>query len=136
DFDRQRRFYERHGFDQIVDQKQLGAEGIWSEGWGVDDRETLRRALARIDEPRPRGQPFFLVVQSAAAHHPYALPPDADVPPLADDAQRPEKYARALRFLDARISQLLEGIEARGLEGDTLVLVVSDHGEGWGEDRG
>ena len=135
-FDRQAKFYARHGFDAIRDQSQIEREGVWSTGWGVDDRETLRRALAQIDAPRAPDAPFFLVVQTATAHHPYELPPDAGVGELGPDATRAEKYARGLRFLDDRIEQLFEGLAARGHADDTLVLVVSDHGEGWDEFKG
>lgn len=151
-FDRQRRFYERHGFDRIADQGdqaralELGGQGhtTWNAGWGVDDRVTVATAFDWIDAHQsqqrflPSGvpQPFFLVVQTAAAHHPYELPDDVDLPPLPVDAKRPEKYARALSFVDQQIESVFAGLEARGLDENTLVLVVSDHGEGWGRNKG
>ncbi|MFT7624885.1 MAG: hypothetical protein ACI9WU_004076, partial [Myxococcota bacterium] len=46
-----------------------------------------------------------------------------------------ERYAQGLAMDEATIASFLEGLRARGLEQDTVVVLVSDHGEGLG-DRG
>lgn len=42
-------------------------------------------------------------------------------------------YHEDIAFTDAQIGRLLEHVRARGLERDTLIVVVADHGEEFGE---
>jgi arylsulfatase A-like enzyme len=42
-------------------------------------------------------------------------------------------YAAETEFVDAQIGRLLDGLEARGMMQDTLIVVASDHGEGLGD---
>ena len=42
-------------------------------------------------------------------------------------------YAAEIHYADREIGRLLDGLEARGLADDTLVVVVADHGESLGE---
>ncbi|WP_419181127.1 sulfatase-like hydrolase/transferase [Haloarcula litorea] len=38
-----------------------------------------------------------------------------------------------MRFLDREIARFFSGLETSGQYGDALVIVVSDHGEGFGQ---
>jgi len=42
-------------------------------------------------------------------------------------------YDGAIRELDSQVSRLVDGLERQGVHDDTLVVVTSDHGEGFGE---
>lgn len=42
-------------------------------------------------------------------------------------------YARSVRYMDDWLSAVLEGLDARGLLDETVVVVTSDHGENFGE---
>jgi len=42
-------------------------------------------------------------------------------------------YDGAIRELDEHISRVISGLEGRGVHDDTLVVITSDHGEGFGE---
>ena len=55
-----------------------------------------------------------------------------DVPDAALGRMR-HLYARAVRYLDDWLAQLLERLDRRGMLESTLVLVTSDHGENFGE---
>ncbi len=44
-----------------------------------------------------------------------------------------QRYAEEVAFVDARIGELLEALEVRGLLDNTLVVLTSDHGEGLGD---
>lgn len=44
----------------------------------------------------------------------------------------PQRYRVVARDVDAQFGRLLEGLEARNLDRSTLVMAVSDHGEGLG----
>jgi len=72
-------------------------------------------------------EPFFLFAHYYDAHAPY---------------EPPEKYSRAfpgrpydgeIAFADEQVGALLEFLEQRGMLARTLVVLVSDHGEGLGD---
>ena len=61
----------------------------------------------------------------------------AGVDPDVYNAHQLDWYDGSIRGLDAEIARLMEGLEQRGVAGDTLLAFVSDHGEefmdhGWG----
>ena len=71
--------------------------------------------------------PFFLWVHFYDPHHPY-------VPPEPYSSRfRSDPYAGEVAFMDAAIGRLLHALAAKGLEAETLVVAVADHGEGLGE---
>ncbi len=43
-------------------------------------------------------------------------------------------YDAEIRYTDAEIGRLLDGLDARGLSAETLIVFLADHGEGLGED--
>ncbi len=87
--------------------------------------ETVARARAWLD--RQHGQPTFCWVHIAEPHFPYA-PPE----PFASRF-RGAPYDGEVAAADDALQPLLEPIVSRGRDGDTLVLLTSDHGEALGE---
>ena len=106
--------------------------------------------------------PFFLYLHFLDAHWPYPVPDEyatlwadaasielyrgADSKALRDaihDGEVPfgaaerealvALYDGSLRYLDDQLRLLFEGLERRGLAEDTIVALVSDHGEEFGE---
>jgi arylsulfatase A-like enzyme len=49
--------------------------------------------------------------------------------PLAEDKLLAEAYAGEVAYMDLCLGRFLDGLEARGLLKDTLVVVTADHGE-------
>ena len=121
-----------------------------------DAAELRRRALALLD--RSPG-PSFLYVQFMDPHGPY-LPPREYLPPafryedfysyypfmglrgrgiLGTDAFRPrlenlrQRYASEVRYLDAELGRFFEALRARGRYEESLIWVLADHGEAFGE---
>ena len=87
------------------------ASAFHSEGSSrADPRELFRRITSRrLDEPGPA-----------------SLPP-ADVSRLRD------LYDGVIAFADGEVGRLLEGLDARGLLEESLVIVTADHGDEFGE---
>jgi arylsulfatase A-like enzyme len=125
-WDQQMRFFRHRALDLVWDMhSQPGHASAWKSGWAVDDRLTVANALALIAQPRKK--PLFLLVNLGAGHHPYeALPEHVDRPLPT----RREAYRRAIGTADARLHDLVEGLELAGRLATTLLLVASDHGEG------
>lgn len=114
-----------------------------------DPARLADRAIAELD--RAGGQPLFLTVFFSAAHFPYASPdpyyrrygaPDYDgpyryqKPPLApapateaDRKQIRALYDGAVAATDAAIARVLDRLQRDGLAGDTIVVLLADHGE-------
>jgi arylsulfatase A-like enzyme len=114
-------------------------EGLPVTG-GFDRRAaaTSARALAWLTHERPRDQPFFLWVHFFDPHAPYDPPAPYDrVFSVAPDATPTERaiaaYDGEVRYADEHLGRLLDALESEGLARDTIVVVVSDHGEGLGQ---
>ena len=95
---------------------------------------------------RDRSRPFFAAVWTIQTHFPYVvsrsgprpksagLPLGAEGRPDADSLPvRYGRYLAALQETDRAIGTLLDGWAARGLLDSTLVVVVGDHGEAFGQ---
>ena len=119
-------------FDVVLDWSSLpGREEAWHNSWGVDEGLAVRQVLAQADAARDA--PFFVLYGMSVAHHPYDTCAEDEATPLPDPRAA---YGRALRFVDARLRELWDGLVARGLTDRTLLVVVSDHGEGFGQHSG
>jgi phosphoglycerol transferase MdoB-like AlkP superfamily enzyme len=121
------------GFDLLEDAGAIG--GDLQSSFGVDEPATVDRLLGWIDTLRPDDR-FFVSYLPIAGHHPYAVPGDfAQVgrPISGDSSDELSRYKRALRYADAALGSLLDGLHARGLDDRTLVVVFGDHGEAFGQ---
>lgn len=108
------------------------------------------RALRELSRFREQGAPFFLTVFFSTSHFPYAAPgpyyrrfadpryrgpflyhkpPLAEVRTPADIEQVRALYDGAVAANDDAVRRLLQGLGALGLQDDTIVVLLSDHGE-------
>jgi lipoteichoic acid synthase len=89
-------------------------------------------------------RPFFAVLWTYQTHFPYLAPsggeervspPAGEAGQQASDSQdvRFARYLRALRETDKALGKLLQGLEQRGQLDSTLVVVLGDHGEAFGQ---
>lgn len=78
-------------------------------------------------------QPFLSVLWTECAHMPYIAP----LQPFGDGSLL-DRYDNCLYTVDAALKTLVEGLKARNLYEDTVLVVFGDHGEALGEkfDRG
>jgi choline-sulfatase len=86
--------------------------------------ETMRRALAWLDGI-PAG-PFFLFVHLYEPHTPYD-------PPEPFRSRSASAYDGEIAFADSIVGTLVADLKRRGLYDGTLLVVLSDHGEGLGD---
>lgn len=141
-----------NGFEQGFD--------VYEDGAG-DARDIRWRALDWLDA-QDGDRPFFLYLHILDAHWPYPVPEeyatlfatgeevarfrasdsrelrdainDGDASFEAEDRRALEAlYDGSLRYVDTEIGTFLRGLEVRGLDENTIVSVVSDHGEEFGE---
>ena len=117
------------GFHTLQDAGDIG--GNHESSFGVDEPAAVANILSWIDGV-PRNQRFFVTYMPIAGHHPYERP-DPGPFPTNDEIGR---YRNALHYGDQSLGTLIEGIGARGLENDTLWIVLGDHGEALGQHEG
>jgi arylsulfatase A-like enzyme len=117
------------GFHTLQDAGDIG--GNHQSSFGVDEPAAVARILSWIDGI-PRNQRFFVTYLPIAGHHPYERP-DPGPLPTHDEIGR---YRNALHYGDQSLGTLIGGIGARGLENDTLWIVLGDHGEALGQHEG
>ncbi|MBY0278725.1 sulfatase-like hydrolase/transferase [Candidatus Binatia bacterium] len=124
------------GFDRFVE-RPLAGEARGTETF-LDGARFLRAN---------RGRRFFLFLHTYKVHAPYVsspayarfAPADDWSGPLAERGVPPEQrpfvdaYDRAIREADDQVADLLREIDRLGLAEDTLVVLLSDHGEAFGE---
>ena len=129
---------------QILDPKGAGAPGF-DRGFdtydapfhmrapGEDRYQSVERrgtkvvdgALAWLNQPQ-RG-PFFLWLHFYDPHDPY------DPPPPFNTRFANFPYDGEIAYTDSVIGKLLTALRSRGLYDESLIVVVADHGEAFGE---
>jgi arylsulfatase len=130
----------RYGLERFADAPQRPGD------------ETVERALEWLE--REAGSPFALMVHLFDAHDPSFVPPRDFLEPRLSfpvpeglgrlnpmsgwaESYRPEGlvelYEAELAFLCLQVQRLLDALERAGVAEDTLVCVVADHGEAFGE---
>ena len=116
------------GFDVLEDAGAIG--GIVESSFGVDEPSAVRRMLSWVDA-LPASQRLFLTYLPVAGHHPYVSP----VPgPFTGPGER-NAFRNAVHYGDQSLGALLEGLRSRR-RAPTLVVVMGDHGEAFGQHEG
>ncbi len=117
------------GFDTLEDAGDIG--GNRNSSFGVDEPAAVARILAWLDA-LPRGQRFFVTYLPIAGHHPYATPgPGPFV--VRDEI---DQYRNALHYGDESLGALMQGLQKRGLDRDTVWMIYGDHGEAFHQHDG
>ncbi len=110
----------------------------------VSDELVLERALDYLND-RELGRPTFMYLNFQATHFPYKIPETDQQPYQPSSTATIEfhythyatqhldrvinKYDNALRYVDTQVGQLIEWLKQNGLYENSLIVVVSDHGE-------
>ena len=135
----------KHGFDEFfgfagaaadyvshIDTEALdyhfydGANKVRVDGYLTD--LFTERAVRFIEKERTR--PFFLNLQYNAPHWPWQAPGDAVYPDSLRWARggSPEVFARMVQSMDDGVGRVLDALNKRGLDQNTLVVFTSDNG--------
>jgi hypothetical protein len=105
--------------------RRYGAVVEQRSSFGSDDAALYDLATRYLAE---RSGPFVAVLQPLGAHYPYEYPGK----PRAQGSDY-AAYRAALAYSDTLLGELVELLTERGLLKDTLLVVVGDHGEAFGE---
>ena len=124
-----RRFGFDRGFDVYDDHLPKGHDARrtpYVERFADATTDAVLRWLEAPATGTP-GRPFFLWVHYYDPHAPYEPPGEFA------ERFRTAPYDGEVAFADQHLGRLLHALEQQGLLGRTLVLAMSDHGEGLGE---
>jgi hypothetical protein len=117
------------GFVEGAYRETLERPGFERLGYfGLDDRGMLEPALDWI--AAAGGEPYFMTLLTSAPHHPYQTPGAALGDALADPRAA---YRRAIAAQDRLLEDLVSALAARGTLEQTVLIVLGDHGEAFGE---
>ena len=117
------------------------------EDYYVPGEHVTDRALATLKERDP-SRPFFMFLSYMDVHDPYFRHPydgyaishrgSGQLDPNDAEliAEMKSLYEGEARYWDAHFGRLVDGIREMGLFDDTMIVVVSDHGEEFGEHGG
>lgn len=137
-FQRVDRFLGQHSFDTAADMTTLGCKGQryigstpdWPNMDSVDDECTAAAVSSWIDHRA--GRPFLGVFWTGNTHWPY-FSQRVPQPGLYSLDERRNRYLGALRDSDQAIGKLLDHLDRTGVLSHTLVVVLGDHGEAFGQ---
>jgi lipoteichoic acid synthase len=131
-------FLEGKGFDHFADRRNircdiapyLGSTVEWPNLDSIDDSCTSKAMTDWIDAGGDR--PFFAMMWTGNTHWPYFFPKsDNQLVSMGDPYK--DRYLKALQASDASVGHVLAHLETQGLLESTLVVILGDHGEAFGE---
>ncbi|HUO84401.1 MAG TPA: sulfatase, partial [Thermoanaerobaculia bacterium] len=115
------------GFDSYDDDlrgSKISAKFMFRE---IPADRVADKALAWLNEKRPKEQPFFLWLHFYDPHADWA-PPKEIAAKFPDDP-----YSGEIHFADQQLGRVLDRIGEFGLHDDTLYVFTADHGESLGD---
>lgn len=118
------RFGLERGFDTYSDDMGETGYKIQPLEWQQPANTISDRALAWLEAEKKN--PFFCWVHYYDPHQPYVPPQHVMKPEL-------EPYDGELAFVDTQVKRIMDWLQASKLTERTLVVVVGDHGEAFGE---
>ncbi|MDP2062878.1 MAG: sulfatase-like hydrolase/transferase [Phaeovulum sp.] len=128
-------FAERAGFDLVLDSHEwdcaLGGMQYTGTDEPLDKKHdfcTVAEVMKWIDSDP--ATPFFVTLWTGMAHYPYFAGPN---PVSYVENQNQNDYLNAIRVIDEGLGMLVEDLRQRELLDSTLIVVLGDHGEAFGE---
>jgi len=124
------------GFEHVVDYRDWTcAEGVFEVESITDRFRNTSSDLCTADQinawiDATPDKPFFVAFRTGMTHYPYF--PGTDPQHYADEPNL-DHYLNALRVGDAAFGRIMEHLRDRGLADETLVVVMGDHGEAFGQ---
>ena len=126
--------------------------------FGVDDSCKSAETVAAVEsylDAHPTDEPFFCYVNLMEPHEPYHPPADyLDTHAVGDTSRIPQRqkdmftmddpdfealrriYDASVDYTDDLVGRITDSLAANGVADDTVVVVLSDHGQALGEDDG
>jgi len=95
---------------------------------GGDDCRMIEPAIEWVKE---NGRPFLLMMLTSIAHDPFEVPQWFEKP----KEKEYDKYLQTIRYTDYFLEQLCAALHANGLDENTLLCIIGDHGTSFSTER-
>jgi phosphoglycerol transferase MdoB-like AlkP superfamily enzyme len=118
---------QNRGFELLRDAGDIS--GQKESSFGVEEEACLD-AIGDWIQHVPSETNFFLAYLPIAGHHPYEAP--------GSERYRTdqERYFNAMSYLDSSVARLLSILKKAGRYENSMIVLIGDHGEGFGEHPG
>jgi lipoteichoic acid synthase len=131
EFERRPDLIENFGYDDFYPLEALPRDGYEEVNYfGYEDDIMLEPSRAWLEEHRDR--PFMASYLTITGHHDYNVPSDFPTEDYVED-ELTNKYMNAVAYQDQFLENLFQQYKDMGLYDETVFVVMSDHGEGFGE---
>jgi len=135
DYENERQLIANIGFDDVVSKRDYQPDGFEIVNYfGWEDRIMTQPILDWVDNQSENDAPIFLTVMTNVGHHDYN--PPSSWPMREYDTALGEQhndYLNSLAYIDSFLRDLFADLEKRRVFDDSLVIIVGDHGESFGE---
>ncbi|WP_379147433.1 LTA synthase family protein [Paenibacillus sp. sgz500992] len=127
DFWNRKELYKAVGFDTYYDQAFFGDDDHIA--FGASDEVLFAKTVPQLSQMDAGDKPFYAMVISMTAHHPYHMPEDKYKMELPErfEGTLLGNYIRAQNYADYAMGQFLEELKTSGLWDDSLVVFYGDH---------
>lgn len=122
------------GFDKVVTKESIPEppSGLVTP-FGWEDRALLPPIGRWLDQRASDKRPFLLAVMTNVGHTPYGLPPGFHTQRFPSLNDKHERYLNCMYYIDGYVRDLVQELRDRGLYDNTVLIVLGDHGEAFGE---
>lgn len=127
EFWNRKELYKAIGFDKYYDQSFYGDEDHIA--FGSSDEVLFAKTVPELTKLDAKNEPFYAMVMSMSAHHPFRIPEDKYNMKLPEryEGTLLGDYIRAQNYADFAMGQFLEGLKSSGLWDDSLIVFYGDH---------
>ncbi len=121
------------GFAKFKSGDEMDASGLrLANYFGYEDRILLQPVRDWLTTEKSRRVPFFLTILTNTPHHDYRPVYSYGRKRFVDNT-RQDHYLNAVRYDDFIVRDIVESLRRAALLDDTIVIVMGDHGEGFGQ---
>lgn len=130
-FENWRGLSEQLGFQDFVPPEEMPTEGFNAANYfGYEDDIMLQPGRAWLEAS---DAPFFAFYLAGTPHHDYTVPARPGEERTWHEDEALDGYLRSIHYTDGFVKRLMDQLDELGLRETTIVLIVGDHGEGFGE---
>jgi lipoteichoic acid synthase len=101
--------------------------------WGFEDRMMLEPSLNWVKQQRDEQRPFLLVMMTNVGHFDYKYPSNWPTKSFGNIDATYSGYLNCLGYIDSVIKDFIAGLEKMGVLRSSIVIILGDHGESFGE---
>lgn len=135
DFEHEQALINGIGFQWVQSGKTLPSHGLPEVNYdGFEDSIMVEPALNWITSQSAAGHPFFLAMMTNVGHDPYSFPSSWEKRYFGTGHNsKYENYLNCIAYIDSVLHDFLLRLDRLGVLKSSVILILGDHGEAFGE---